>query len=243
MRLLSQRPTVSESESQRIRQFVRTPDGRGLAIVRAECVETWNLSSGKHILTRVGSWSSADLVVVLDGGRRLVMYSESSSSVTLFPSSPALSLSTPPLSSLFCLPSSKMHTAVIGITRNSCIIRMRLSNIDKEPPEFEILNSTTIPLNGELSVIIPVDPMAWSFSRPSDEAGRAHDVLQTRNDSGELAFWAYDDDKHDNWVCTGKIKTSGRQIRMARCSSAKKTALGVEKSTCFASSSKAEVLP
>ncbi len=227
MRLLSQRPMVSETESRRIRQFVRTPDGRGLAIVRTDCVETWNLSSGKHLLTKTGTWPSADLVVVLDGGRRLVTYSESSSSVTLFPSSPALSLPTPPLLSLFCLPSSEIHTTIIGITKDSCILRMRVSNTDKGPPEFILLNSTTIPLNEELSVIIPVDPMAWSFSRPSDEADRVHDVLQTRNHSGELAFWAYDADKHDTWVCTGKVRTSGRQIRMARCSSAKKTALGM----------------
>ncbi|KLO15044.1 hypothetical protein SCHPADRAFT_871712 [Schizopora paradoxa] len=225
MRLLSQRPSVSETESRRIRQFIRTPDGRGLAVLRTDCVETWNLSSGKHILTKVGSWPSADLVVVLDGGHRVLLYSEASSSITLFPSQPALSLHAPPLSSLFSLPSSENHTTIIGITKDSLILRIRISNIDEGTPELTLLNSTTIPLDGELSLIIPVDPMAWSFSRPSDEAAKAHDVLQTRNGSGELAFWTYDEDKHDTWVCTGKVNTSGRQIRMARCSSAKKTAL------------------
>ena len=42
-------------------------------------------------------------------------------------------------------------------------------------------------------MVIPVDPMAWSFSHPSDEAAKAHDVLQTRNNAGELAFWHGED--------------------------------------------------
>ncbi len=154
-------------------------------------------------------------------------YSESSSSVTLFPSSPALLLPTP-TTPVFVLPpiirnSYYRHRDYEGFLYppNACFEHRQ------GPPEFILLNSTTIPLNEELSVIIPVDPMAWSFSRPSDEADRVHDVLQTRNHAGELAFWAYDADKHDTWVCTGKVRTSGRQIRMARCSSAKKTALGM----------------
>jgi hypothetical protein len=59
---------VSDEESY-IKQFVRTPDGTGLAVVRETVVETSAVCSHGTILQHAGRWTTADYVVVLDGGK------------------------------------------------------------------------------------------------------------------------------------------------------------------------------
>jgi hypothetical protein len=56
-------------EQSKILHFVRTPAGRGVAVVRAEGGETWMITESGSNLSRLNSWSSADHVVVLDGGK------------------------------------------------------------------------------------------------------------------------------------------------------------------------------
>jgi hypothetical protein len=59
---------VSDEESY-IKQFVRTPDGTGLAVVRETVIEACTVSGHGTILQRAGRWTAADYVVVLDGGK------------------------------------------------------------------------------------------------------------------------------------------------------------------------------
>jgi len=58
---------VSEEESY-IKQFVRTPDGAGLAVARESVVEACIVRGHGTVLQRAGRWTAADYVVVLDGG-------------------------------------------------------------------------------------------------------------------------------------------------------------------------------
>jgi hypothetical protein len=68
-------------------------------------------------------------------------------------------------------------------------------------------------------MILQVDPMARSSSVDWAE----HDTLLSVSECGELAFW--EGLSAAEWRCTGKVKTGRTGFRMARCSSAKKSAL------------------
>jgi hypothetical protein len=61
------REYVSDEDSY-IKQFVRTPDGTGLAVVRETGGEAWIVRGLGTALQRAGRWTAADYVVVLDGG-------------------------------------------------------------------------------------------------------------------------------------------------------------------------------
>ena len=71
--------------------------------------------------------------------------------------------------------------------------------------------------------------MAWGSYAVSTQ----HDVLVSISNEGELAFWVPEpespctqESERGKWRCTGSVHTSRKEIRMARCSSAKKTVLG-----------------
>lgn len=66
--LLAAGPEQVPLEESKILRFVRTPAGRGVAIVRIDGGETWVETDGGHNLARLSSWPSADQVAVLDGG-------------------------------------------------------------------------------------------------------------------------------------------------------------------------------
>ena len=59
---------VSDEDSH-IKQFVRTPDGTGLAVVREQGGEAWLVRGLGTVLQRASRWTAADYVVVLDGGK------------------------------------------------------------------------------------------------------------------------------------------------------------------------------
>ncbi len=96
-------------------------------------------------------------------------------------------------------------------------------------------------------MILPVDPMAWVGQLGSGTRGTSleHDVLLSVSDDGELAFWVPGDDSGERtkavdghsanvlngagtsgWACTGKVRTGRKGVRIAGCSSAKKSVLG-----------------
>lgn len=58
-------------------------------------------------------------------------------------------------------------------------------------------------------------------------AAMERDVLLSVGSDGELMFWV-PEGKGIGWRCTGSVRTGRKDIRVARCSSAKKTVL----STC-----------
>lgn len=231
MKLLAQGPDVEESGDSKVVRYVRTPDGRGLGIVREDAVESWHLCTKSNELRCVGKINSADLVAVLAQGELLVSYTDSESTpmLSLFQapfSSPASSISVPRLLSIFSLPASDASTILIGITASCLVVRIEVSSSKQSSPFLTLLPPTTLPLSKPLSLIIPVDPMAWSYSKGIRREQR-HDVLLSISEDGDLAFWAFDnDDRHCEWVCSGLVRTGRSGYRLARCSSAKKTALG-----------------
>ena len=64
--------------------------------------------------------------------------------------------------------------------------------------------------------------MGWVSSRGPTAVER--DVLLSVGSDGELMFWV-PEGKGSGWRCTGSVRTGRKKIRMARCSSAKKTVL------------------
>jgi len=85
---------------------------------------------------------------------------------------------------------------------------------------------------------LPVDPMAWSVEKKWPGSGGSgvgssgsSDVLLSVSEEGELAFWALDEEaaaaEEEPWRCTERVKTGRKGFRTARCSSVKKSALGM----------------
>ena len=65
-------------------------------------------------------------------------------------------------------------------------------------------------------------PSSYSRSEQSVE----HDVLLSISEDGELAFWIPEQEANIvKWECTSRVKTGRKDIRMAACSSAKKSVL------------------
>lgn len=91
-----------------------------------------------------------------------------------------------------------------------------------ETPSLSLISQTTLPLSSPPAFILPVDPMGWISSRCSTAVER--DVLLSVGSDGELMFWV-PEGKRAGWRCTGKVRTCRTNLRMVRCSSAKKTVL------------------
>lgn len=60
----------------RIKRFVRTPDGTGLAVVRETGGDAWVVRDHGTSLQRAGKWTTADNVVVLNGGKLYIARSD-----------------------------------------------------------------------------------------------------------------------------------------------------------------------
>ncbi|KAI0286916.1 RAVE protein 1 C terminal-domain-containing protein [Russula aff. rugulosa BPL654] len=213
---------VSDEESY-IKQFVRTPDGTGLAVVRETVVEACTVRGHGTVLQRAGRWTAADYVVVLDGGRSLATFSTATGVLTLH-ATPELNLTLPPISSLFSLPprSPAPYECIYAITTGSIPSICHVHAVSGETPSLSLLSQTRLPLSSPPAFILPVDPMGWISSRGSTAMER--DVLLSIGSDGELMFWV-PEGKRVGWRCTGKVRTGRTNLRMARCSSAKKTVL------------------
>ncbi|KAJ8083807.1 regulator of (H+)-ATPase in vacuolar membrane [Marasmius tenuissimus] len=220
LRLVARRlPRVSEEET-KISHFLRTPEGRGLAVVReGSRGEVWSLDAQHLSLSRVKAWTSTKLVVVLDGGRNLATYAQEDSILTLH-TEPPVQLKVPPLNSLFTLPSTTVHDAIIGIVDDLSIVHITVtSGGDSEGPLGLSLRSySRLPVPA--TMMLPVDPMAWVHR----DLWTEYDALLSISELGELAFWMLDAEG-SKWKCTGNVKTGRKTTRKARCSSMKKTAL------------------
>ncbi|KAJ3750593.1 RAVE protein 1 C terminal-domain-containing protein [Lentinula detonsa] len=224
------------AEEFEIARFVRTPEGLGVGVMRkGGGGETWSHGNNESKLSRSDSWNAADQVVVLDHGRLFATYSSLESSLTLHTSPPS-SIHVPQLTSLFTIPSNNRHNSILGITADLAIVHMSVDTRtveDEHTPSLmlSLHSQRHLPLDVHPCLILPVDPMAWGMKNEWVE----HDALLSISEEGELAFWVPEDRQisgsstssidHFGWRCTGKVKTGRRQIRKARCSSAKKTAL------------------
>jgi hypothetical protein len=56
-----------EEESE-ISKFVRTPEGKGVGVIRLTGGEVWQTIERGSKMTRAGTWTTGDLIVVLNGG-------------------------------------------------------------------------------------------------------------------------------------------------------------------------------
>jgi hypothetical protein len=148
-------------------------------------------------------------------GRCFATYSGSDQILTLH-STPPMTLSVPPLKSLYSLPCNGVES-IVGITPNLSIVHV---NVQHTPtPSLTLYSHYSLPLSSPPSIILPVDPMA----RSSKHSWVEHDILLSISECGELAFW--ESSSMPEWRCTGKVKTGRTGFRKARCSSAKKSAL------------------
>jgi hypothetical protein len=58
-----------DEEERKIVRFVRTPEGKGVGVIREEGGEAWVVRGRGTRLGRAGRWDKGDHVVVLDGGK------------------------------------------------------------------------------------------------------------------------------------------------------------------------------
>ncbi|KIK91309.1 hypothetical protein PAXRUDRAFT_34992 [Paxillus rubicundulus Ve08.2h10] len=205
-------------EQSKILRFVRTPAGRGVAVVRAEGGETRMVTDRGSNLSRLNSWSSADHVVVLDGGKLVATYSSESAILTLH-SRPPSTLHLPRVSCLFSTPSRLEHESIIGLTEDKSLFHVHISGSSN--PTLVLYSYNSLPLSQIPKLIIPVDPMAWSRTATLKE----HDNLLSISEDGELCFWTLEHGKTPGWRCNGRVRTGRKGFKMARCSSAKKSVL------------------
>ncbi|PBL01184.1 WD repeat-containing protein [Armillaria gallica] len=224
---------ISPEEYSEIVRFVRTPEGRGVGVIRKSGGQIWTLAEGDKELNRSGSGDLGDKIVVLDKGRTFATYNTSDTTLTLHTHPPS-SLTLPSISSFFTLPSKSDAESIIGITDDLSVYHIQLRN---EASTTLFLHSHgPLPLSSPPAMIVPVDPMAWGLDHPWME----HDVLLSVSDVGELGFWVPQENGPEaspaglngkqnstasTWVCTGTVRTSRKAIKRAKCSSAKKTAL------------------
>ncbi|KAK7059134.1 regulator of (H+)-ATPase in vacuolar membrane [Paramarasmius palmivorus] len=238
----AKQPERVPTEEATISTLIRTPEGTGVGVIRRNGGgDSWTLDHGSSNLLRREAWESADHVVVLDRGDTFATFSKLYSTLTLHTQPPA-TLDLPQITSLFTLPSNSGHDSIIGVTDDLSIVHVDIesnpSSAAGESPLRLILHShDRLPVSFSPStMIIPVDPMAWGQHHPWVE----YDALLSISESGELAFWRPDKQKGmqstpktsngprslcNEWRCTGRVKTARRDIKKARCSSAKKTAL------------------
>jgi hypothetical protein len=223
-------------EESKIRKLVRTPAGRGVAVVRADGGEIWRVIKGGSQLARGRQWSNAGHVVVLDGGKMISFYMtcslicggagkllatySSETSVLTLHSEPISTITVPSVTNLFSAPSKTAHECIVGLTSDSSIVYI---HIDTNPnPNLRLHSQNNLPLAQPPKLIIPVDPMLWSRDSSLEE----HDTLLSISDDGELSFWIAEEGTSSGWRCTGKVKTGRKNFSLASCSSAKKSVLG-----------------
>lgn len=212
--------------------MIRTPEGRGLTILREDITEAWHLNS-RGILHCVNRFPKALLASMFDQGKLIALYTnEPQPRIQLFSVDTTELLASEPvpqLTTLLYLNLGESHV-LIGITEARSIVKIqinvamlggkRLYTLVISPPT-ELSNSES------LIFVTAIDPMGWSKAARSQDR-RAHDTLMSLSDSGELVFWCYDEHaRPGQWLRSGRVRTGRSGYRLASCSSAKKTALGI----------------
>ncbi|KAF7436647.1 regulator of (H+)-ATPase in vacuolar membrane [Pleurotus ostreatus] len=219
---------VNESRGE-IAKLVRTPEGQGVGVLRASGGgESWRLSEGGRRLSKKATWTKADYVVVLHSAKTFATYNSSESTLTLHCEPPSVLYDLPCITSLFTMPSENGGETIFAIASDSSILHIFLGSSDC--PQLRLASRTILPLTLPPNMILPVDPMAWGLTPHKGKDWIKRDALLSISSCGELAFWVTDvvtDTEDETWKCTGKVRTGRSNIRTARCSSAKKSALVV----------------
>jgi len=206
-----------DAEESEIMRFIRTPEGKGVGALRVDGAgEAWKVARHGSSLTCVGSWNHADFVVPLSFGNLFATYRKVDGKLTLHSTVPH-SIIIAGLEALFSVPSSSASEHLVGITIDFTVVVVQTISQN----ELRIESQHKLPVSELPKFILPVDPMAWGYSR--DQA--AHDELLSISPEGVLSFWVYDPSFDAGWVCSGQVRTGRKGFRKVRCSSAKKTAL------------------
>ena len=159
----------------------------------------------------------------ISSGHSFATFSTSTCTLTLH-TTPEVTLSLPSISSLFSLPprNTTSYECIYAITTGPTPSICHVHAVTGESPSLTLISQTALPLPSPAIFTLPVDPMGWISSR--DQAGMERDVLLSVGRAGELMFWV-PEEKRGGWRCTGKVRTARENIRVAQCSSAKKTVL------------------
>ncbi|PPQ62961.1 hypothetical protein CVT24_006067 [Panaeolus cyanescens] len=197
-------PPSSPLKQSEVVRFIRTPEGNGVGAVKVAGIETWKIIDHGTNLVQCNQDARADFVVPLDKGAQFVTYTKSSSTLKLH-SDPPQSLIINDLESLFTMPSSTGYEYVLAITKDLQIVQILVT----DRPSMEIRSQHYLPLSYRPRFILPVDPMAWDYTRDWTE----HNVLLSISQEGELAFWVPAKKSENGWTCTGTVKTGLRGFR------------------------------
>ncbi|KAF9514679.1 hypothetical protein BS47DRAFT_1392270 [Hydnum rufescens UP504] len=237
-------------EHVRLQSFVRTPDGGAIASIRHDGGGEIYVRDKSGRIRATGSWDGVGVgqIVLFDRGRSLAVYAGGTLRVHLFtpgtvkPSLTMCIVHTPPsIPHLLATPLSSSMTSIISITT----VSISTFTLERGPlgPTLELHSVSALPLPSPPSLILPVEPMAWAhqpLQHPPDlisspiaspskhrynSSNTTQDTLVSVSDQGHLSFWIPEASSTQGWMCTGSIHTGQNGIRLARCSSAKKTAI------------------
>lgn len=212
-----------------IEGFVRTASGMAFGVCYKDGGgEVWKRHPGYGIV-RVGRWPSGDISVIFDGGHAVAAYVKNTSQLTIYhlPSNTAQSLEIPGIDSLVMLSYTSIRASLLAVatdfsvTQIHCTLPSQYSGM-----RLNLLGPTSFPAPtpGDVpTMILPVDPMGWSFA--AEDSQEMHVSLLSISKTGVLAFWTISDD--GQWRATGQVHTQRTGIKLARCSTAKKSALVV----------------
>lgn len=214
---------------ERIDYFVRTASGLAVGICYERGGgEVWRRHPSKGII-RMGRWPSGNVSVVFNEGRAVASYDKKDQTLTVYylPTKITNTLNISDVDSLIVLKDSPTRATILAVTTNRSIIQLYCAFPSTgSTMKLNFLGPTPFPpsTSGDAPrFILPVDPMGWSFT--PDESQQDHDSLLSISPAGVLAFWTVAAD--GEWRATGKVHTQKTSIKLAKCSSAKKSALVV----------------
>lgn len=125
-------------------------------------------------------------------------------------------LEVPPLKTFFTVPSEERSSLILAVTTEFTLLQITTNDY-----QLSIISNSKLSLP-DVQLVLPVDPMAWATYPQT----AYREMLLCTTSDGELSFWAPENES--GWVMSGRVHTGKRQIRLARCSSAKKTVLGID---------------
>ena len=214
--------------------------GRGLAVFSGNILVVRLYAQGTHeelkSLQVVHAPPSTPLLLVIPSPATMFQHT-SASAVRIFSITPSL-ITTFLLTGLDTTrPNLKLHsTSTLPLpTTPTFVLPVDPMAWSHEPPAAYYRDSCSLPK----ALVIPAAPAPRT---------QAHDALVSVSGDGTLSFWTPALEHNSNvtmttkgaaklsttttdgaggWICTGSIRTGHTRIRLARCSSAKKTAIGM----------------
>jgi hypothetical protein len=205
-------------------------------VFRAHCIRNglWVvMASGRCVgcvLRRYGNLN-APLFRILNLllGQAVASYTIDTQTLTVYhlPSDATKSLELSNIVSLIVLKDTIKQASLLAVAADCSITQLYcLIPSQNSKMQLNFLGPTPfpVPTPGDVpALVLSVDPMGWSFT--PDDSPAPHDSLLSISKTGVLAFWAVSAD--GQWRATGQVHTQRTGIKLARCSTAKKSALGM----------------